>query len=35
MIVWFAWLGIILLRYSPKAAAEKVDAFVQHETTTY
>jgi hypothetical protein len=35
MIVWFAWLGIILLRHNPNTTAEKVDAFVQHETTTY
>ncbi len=27
-IVWFVWLGIVMLRGSPSAAAEKPDAFV-------
>ena len=27
-IVWWAWLGIVMLRSSPSAAADKLDAFV-------
>ena len=34
-IVWFVWLGIVLLRRSPSAAAEQADAFVpRHRTIT-
>lgn len=33
-IVWFLWLGIIMLRNSPSVAAENLDALVpQHQTT--
>jgi len=33
-IVWFIWLGIIMLRSSPSAAAEESDAFVPRQKTT-
>jgi hypothetical protein len=33
-IVWFIWLGIIMLRSSPSAAAEEADAFVPRQKTT-
>jgi hypothetical protein len=33
-IVWFIWLGILMLRRSPSAVADEPDAFVpRHETT--
>ena len=33
-IVWFLWVGIIMLRNSPSVAAENLDALVpQHQTT--
>ena len=34
-IVWWVWLGIVMVRTSPSAAAEKPDAFVpRHRATT-
>ena len=33
MIVWFAWLGIVLLRRSPTVEIKKLDAFVPRQTT--
>ena len=33
MIVWFAWLGIVLLRRSPTVEIKKRDAFVPRHTT--
>lgn len=33
-IVWFAWAGIVMVRSSPSAVAEKPDVFVPHHTTT-
>ena len=33
-IVWFVWLGIVMLRSSPGAAAEEPDAFVPRQKTT-
>jgi len=33
-IVWFAWMGIVLLHNSPSLVAEKLDTFVpRHQTT--
>lgn len=35
MIVWSVWLGIVMLRRGPSAAAKKLDAFVpSHRATT-
>ena len=33
MIIWFAWLGIVLLRRSPTVEIKKLDAFVPRQTT--
>jgi hypothetical protein len=33
-IVWFIWLGIVMLRSSPSAALEEPDAFVPRHKTT-
>lgn len=33
MILWFAWLGIILLRSGSKLPAERADVVVPHRTT--
>ena len=33
-IVWFIWLGIVMLRSSPSAAVEEPDAFVPRHKTT-
>jgi hypothetical protein len=33
-IVWFVWVGIIMLRSSPSGAAEEPDAFVPRHSTT-
>jgi hypothetical protein len=33
-IVWFIWLGIVMLRSSPSPAVEEPDAFVSHHSTT-
>jgi hypothetical protein len=33
-IVWFIWLGIIMLRSSPGATAEEPDAFISRQETT-
>ena len=34
IIVWWIWLGIVMLRRSPSAAAEKPDTFVPRYRTT-
>lgn len=33
-IVWFVWLGIVMLRTSPSVAVEKSDAFIPRHGTT-
>jgi hypothetical protein len=33
-IVWFIWLGIVMLRSSPSAAVDEPEAFVPHHGTT-
>jgi hypothetical protein len=33
-IVWFIWLGIVMLRVSPSIAATKPGTFVSHHRTT-
>jgi hypothetical protein len=36
LIVWFVWLGIVMLRSSPSAAAQESDAFEpRHRTATH
>jgi hypothetical protein len=33
-IVWFIWLGIVMLRSNPSTVAQKTDAFMSRHSTT-
>jgi hypothetical protein len=33
-IIWFVWLGIVMLRSNPSTVAQKTDAFISRHSTT-
>jgi hypothetical protein len=33
-IIWFVWLGVVLLRSNPSTVAQKIDAFMSRHSTT-